>query len=313
MQTRKILHCDCNSFYASVELLYNPEYKDKPVAVGGDESSRHGIVLAKNELAKKCGVKTAETIRTARYKCPDLIVLPPHHDLYERYSKIVNGIYLHYTDLVEPFGIDESWLDVTNSYHLFADSATQLADMIRQRVYYETGLTISVGASFNKVFAKLGSDYKKPDATTVISPKNFRQIVYPLKVEDMIYVEKTTKDALNNLGVYTIGDLSKLSCEFLVDRFGKHGKELYTFANALDNSPVTAYESEKEVKSVGSGNTFSHNLDSMEEIKPAIMRLSEDVGYRLRKHRVYANGVQISLKDPALSPLQDSAVYPLPM
>jgi len=157
---RIIFHCDCNSFFASVELLDKPELKDKPVAVCGDPASRHGIILAKNEPAKKFGVKTAETIWQAKQKCPDLVLLPSHHDLYHDYSRKVNAIYERYTDLVEPFGIDESWLDVTGTLHLFGGDAVALADRIRREIREELGLTISVGVSFNKIFAKLGSDYK---------------------------------------------------------------------------------------------------------------------------------------------------------
>ncbi len=298
MKDRIIFHCDCNSFFASVELLPHPELWDKPVAVGGDSETRHGIVLAKNEAAKKYGVKTAETLWQARKKCPDLIVLPPHHDLYSKYSKIINGIYTQYTDLVEPFGIDESWLDVTNTYKLFADTPQQLADDLRNRIKYETGLTISVGVSFNKIFAKLGSDYKKPDATTVISKENFRDIVYPLPVQDLIYVGKSTQTTLNDMGVRTIGQLAAIPLKTLEDRFGKHGLELYNYANGLENSPVSSYYSEKEVKSVGSGNTFGHNLNTLEEIRPALLRLSEDVGTRLRRHGMYANGVQVTIRYP---------------
>ena len=188
LKTRNILHCDCNSFFASVELLSRPELRNRPVAVGGDSRSRHGIVLAKNEAAKKYGIKTAETLWQARKKCPDLIVLPPHYDLYTDFSRQINGIYVEYTDLVEPFGIDESWLDITNTYSFFAETPREVADLIRERVKRETGLTISVGVSFNKIFAKLGSDYKKPDATTEITPENFRDIVWKLPVEDMIFI-----------------------------------------------------------------------------------------------------------------------------
>lgn len=298
MKERFILHCDCNGFFASVELLKYPRLKDKPVAVGGDSETRHGIVLAKNEAAKKYGVKTAETLWQARKKCPDLVVLPPHHREYSRYSKIINGIYTQYTDLVEPFGIDESWLDVTNTYRLFADSPKRLADDLRQRVRYETGLTISVGVSFNKIFAKLGSDYKKPDATTVISRENFKDIVYPLPVQDLIYVGKSTQSALNEMGVYNIGQLAAIPQETLEIKFGKHGTALYEYANGLENSPVESFYAEKEVKSVGSGNTFSHNLTGLAEIKPALLMLSEDVGMRLRKYGMYANGVQLTIRDP---------------
>ena len=298
MKERFILHCDCNGFFASVELLQYPHLKDKPVAVGGDNETRHGIVLAKNEAAKKYGVKTAETLWQARKKCPDLIVLPPHHSEYTRYSKIINGIYTQYTDLVEPFGIDESWLDVTNTYKMFADSPQQLADQLRERVKYETGLTISVGVSFNKIFAKLGSDYKKPDATTVISRENYKDIVYPLPVGDLLYVGKSTQNALNEMGIRNIGQLAETPQEILERRFGKHGIMLYEYANGLENSPVESYYAEKEVKSVGSGNTFSRNLSGLAEIKPALMSLSEDVGMRLRKHGMYANGVQLTIRDP---------------
>ena len=298
MKDRYILHCDCNGFFASVELLSHPELWDKPVAVGGDSETRHGIVLAKNEAAKKYGIKTAETLWQARKKCPDLIVLPPHHHLYSHYSKIINGIYTQYTDLVEPFGIDESWLDVTNTYKLFADSPQQLADDLRRRIKYETGLTISVGVSFNKIFAKLGSDYKKPDATTVISRENYKDIVYPLPVGDLIYVGKSTQNALAEMGVKTIGQLAEMPLQTLEERFGKHGTELYRYANGLEDSPVSSYYSEKDVKSVGSGNTFSRNLNTLDEIRPALMSLREDVGTRLRRHGMYANGVQVTIRYP---------------
>ena len=296
---RHIFHCDCNSFFASVSLLPYPELRDKPVAVGGSSETRHGIVLAKNEAAKKYGIKTAQTIASAKQLCPDLIILPPQRDRYEYFSKIINEIYNSYTDLVEPFGIDESWLDVTGSYHLFADSPVQLADMIRQRVYYETGLTISVGVSFNKIFAKLGSDYKKPNATTVITPENYKQLLYPLDVADMMYVGKTTRENLYGMGIRTIGQLASADVNLLEDKFGKHGRELHIYANGLENSPVAPFDSEREIKSIGSGNTFRRNIKGLGDIKPALMVLSDQVGTRLRKHGMYANGVQITIRTPA--------------
>ena len=296
---RHIFHCDCNSFFASVSLLPYPELRDKPVAVGGSSESRHGIVLAKNEAAKKYGIKTAQTIQSAKRLCPDLIVLPPQRERYEYFSKIINGIYNSYTDLVEPFGIDESWLDVTGSYHLFADSPVQLADMLRKRVYYETGLTISVGVSFNKIFAKLGSDYKKPDATTTITPDNYKEILYPLSVGDMMYVGSSTREVLYGLGIRTIGQLACADPALLEDKLGKHGRELYMYANGLDDAPVAPFAAEREVKSVGSGNTFYRNIKGDEDIKPALMVLSDQVGSRLRRYGLYANGVQITIKNPA--------------
>ena len=186
---RVIFHCDLNSFYASVELLDHPELRHLPVAVCGDPASRHGIILAKNEPAKAFGIKTAETIWQARKKCPRLVLLPAHHDKYREFSRQVNQLYQEYTDLVEPFGIDESWLDVTGSLHLFGGDPLALAHQLRRRVRGELGLTISVGVSFNKVFAKLGSDYKKPDAVTLISPDNFRALVWPLPVTDLLALD----------------------------------------------------------------------------------------------------------------------------
>ena len=205
---RWILHCDCNSFYASVELLAHPELKDVPVAVSGSTDNRHGIVLAKNEAAKKYGVQTAEVIWQAKQKCPDLVTLPPHREKYQHYYRQINAIYQSYTARVEPFSIDESWLDVTHTWQLYAESPQALGDLIRARVRQETGLTISVGVSFNKVFAKMGSDYKKPDATTLISPDNYQEILWPLPVGEMLFVGKRMAEKLASMQVYKIGRAS---------------------------------------------------------------------------------------------------------
>ena len=211
---RTILHCDCNGFFASVECVLNPEYKDVPMAVCGSSENRHGIILAKNELAKKFNIKTAETIWSAKRKCPDLVLAPPHKDIYAEHSKKINKVYADFTDMVEPFGIDESWLDVTASYKLFGDGKT-IADELRRRIRETFGLTISVGVSFNKVFAKLGSDYKKPDATTVISRENFKDIVFPLPVADLLYVGSKASSKLGAIGIKTIGDLAG-PCAFAI-------------------------------------------------------------------------------------------------
>ncbi len=301
---RNILHCDCNGFYASVELLKYPELKDKPVIVGGSEDSRHGIVLAKNEVAKKYKIKTAQTIYSARKLCENLIVLPPNRHLYVKYNKILNEIYNSYTDLVEPFGIDESYLDITNSYHLFANSPKELADIIRERVKKETGLTISVGVSYNKIFAKLGSDYKKPDATTVITKENYKQIIHPLGIENMMYVGKSTKTQLEDMGIHTIGDIANTPLNVLEDRLGKHGRELYKYSNGLDNSRVLSFLEKRQAKSVGSGTTFPKDIKLASEIKPRVMELSEDVGFSLRKSGLYASTVQVSIKDTQFKTLQ---------
>lgn len=293
---RTILHCDCNGFYASCECALNPKLKNVPMAVGGNEENRHGIILAKNELAKKYNIKTAETIWQAKKKCPDLVIVPPHHDLYEEYSKKVNDIYKQYTDLVEPFGIDESWLDVTGSYALFGDGKT-IADILRKRVKEELGITISVGVSFNKVFAKLGSDYKKPDATTVITKENFKKIVYPLPVDNLLFAGRKTAVQLDKLNIKTIGDLANANREQIQKLLGKNGEMLITYARGEDESPVKAYDEDKDLKSVGNGITFRHDLSGEEQIKQGIHMLSESVSSRMKRHKVKCTTIRIQIKD----------------
>ena len=295
---RIILHCDLNSFYASVELLSHPDLRDVPTAVCGDPSSRHGIILAKNEPAKKFGIKTAETIWQAKKKCPDLVLLPPHHDLYHVYSRKVNAIYDEYTDLVEPFGIDESWLDVTGTLHLFGGDAKVLADTLRRRVREELGLSLSVGVSFNKVFAKLGSDYKKPDATTVISRENWKELVWPLPVGDLLFVGGAARKLLRQYGVETIGQLAQCSPSMLENLMGKTGIQLYEYANGLECEPVRSRFEAEPVKSVGNGTTFPQNLTTREEVHAGIAMLADSVGTRLRHHGLYACGLQVTLRTP---------------
>ena len=293
---RTILHCDCNGFYASVESVLNPELSAVPMAVCGDPKSRHGIILAKNELAKKYGIVTAETVWKAQRKCPDLVLVKPHHDEYRRYSKRVNEIYCRYTDQVEPFGIDESWLDVTGSRRLFG-SGKEIADKLRREVREETGLTISVGVSFNKVFAKLGSDYKKPDATTVIGIENWKQIVWPLPVSALLYVGKSAERELNSLFIKTIGDLAAADAHRLTLRLGKLGTTLYDYANGLDCSEVRRYDEPREIKSVGNGMTFSRDLTSYDDAKVGIFALADEVATRLRKYGLCASTIQLQIKD----------------
>lgn len=297
MADRVIFHCDLNCFFASVELLDKPALREVPVAVCGDPASRHGIILAKNEPAKRRGVQTAETVWQARQKCPSLILLPPHHGLYARYSRRINTIYGQYTDLVEPFGIDESWLDVTGSLHLFGGDARQLADDIRARLRQEVGLTISVGVSFNKVFAKLGSDYKKPDATTVISRENWRDIVWPLPVGDLLFVGRAAQRTLGQYGVETIGQLAACKPEILEQLMGKMGVQLYRYANGLDDAPVRPQHQREPVKSVGNSTTFPENLTRWEEIRSGLQLLSDSVAGRLRKEGLYCGGVAVAVKD----------------
>ena len=294
---RIILHCDCNCFYASCELLSRPELKNLPVAVCGEAAERHGIILAKNEPAKRCGVKTAETIYAAKKKCPDLVLLPPHHDLYAACSRRVNAIYGEYTDLVEPFGIDESWLDMTHSLHLFGGDAKAFADTLRARIRRELGLTISVGVSFNKVFAKLGSDYKKPDATTVIARENWREIVFPLPVGDLLFVGRSAQELLGRYGVRTIGELAACSEEMLETLMGRTGSQLHRYANGLDESPVRGDADREPVKSVGNSTTFRRDLTRWDEIRSGISLLSDSVAMRLRRYGLYCGGVQVGIKN----------------
>lgn len=295
---RVIYHCDCNSFYCSVELLSHPELRCVPTAVCGDPKSRHGIILAKNEPAKKSGVRTAETIWQARRKCPGLVLLPAHRGLYMEYSKKVNAIYDRFTDLIEPFGIDESWLDVTGTLHLFGGDPRALADRIRNTVREELGLTISVGVSFNKIFAKLGSDYKKPDATTMITVDNFRQLVWPLPVTDLLYVGRAAAKVLAQYGVTTIGELAAFDRLALAELLGKQGGQLWNYANGLENSPVTPAGTYTPPKSVGNGETFSRNLLRREEVSRGVAMLADEVAVRLRRHAMKAATLQVTIRDP---------------
>ncbi len=301
MGARVILHCDCNSFFASVETVLNPAYKNVPMAVCGSEENRHGIVLAKNELAKKYNIKTAETVYSAKKKCPNLVIAPPHHEEYVKFSKRVNEIYARYTDMVEPFGIDESWLDVTASQRLFG-TGIEIAERIRREVKEEIGITVSIGVSFNKVFAKLGSDYKKPDAITVITEENFRQIVFPLPASDLLFVGRKTAEELSRMNIRTIGELANTSTEMLNRRFGKMGEQLHKYSNGMDDSPVA--KEREDAKSVGSGFTFKHDLVNFEECKIGIDYLADDIGRRLRKHKMKCETVQLSIKDEFLTVLQ---------
>ncbi|MEM1484655.1 DNA polymerase IV [Oscillospiraceae bacterium PP1C4] len=298
MADRTILHCDCNGFYASVECILRPELKMVPMAVCGDPESRHGIILAKNELAKRFQVQTAETIWQAKHKCPNLVLVLPHHDQYLKYSKLVNEIYERFTDLVEPFGIDESWLDVTGSERLFGDGKT-IADTLRKTVREELGLTISVGVSFNKIFAKLGSDYKKPDATTVITRENYREIVFGLPVSDLLYVGKSAKAVLDKLYIQTIGELALSDKRMISSKLGKLGEMIHDYANGLEDSPVRSVDDARELKSVGNGMTFKRNLKGITDIRLGVLSLADTVAARMRKYGVKCQTVQVTIRDPS--------------
>ena len=299
MMDRVILHCDCNSFFASVETISHPEYASVPMAVAGSEEARRGIILAKNQLAGKYGVKTAETIREAKRKCPNLLLVPPHHSEYARISAVVRRIYERYTDKVEPFGMDECWLDVTASQLLYGNGEA-IANHIRETVKREVGITVSVGVSFNKIFAKLGSDYKKPDAVTVILREDVERIVYPLPVESMLFVGRRTADSLRNIGIRTIGDLAAAGEAFLKARFGKMGQQLSVYARGEDQSPVADAAAVSDPKSVGSGMTFRRDLVTLDDVRLGVMTLAEDVAARLRKSGMVAGTVAVHIKDPML-------------
>lgn len=296
---RVILHCDLNSFFASVELLDYPHLRDKPVAVCGDPESRHGIILAKNEAAKAFRVQTAETVWQARKKCPNLILLPSHHGKYHIYSRKVNEIYERYTDLVEPFSVDESWLDVTGTLHLFRTDGVGLADRIRGEVEQELGLTISVGVSFNKIFAKMGSDYKKPNATTLISRENYRELLWPLPVTDLMFVGRAAAKTLAGHGIRTIGDLARFDRAALVVMLGKQGATLHDYATGAEHSPVIPARDMPPPKSVGNGMTFPRNLVGWEELYAGISHLSDEVGARLRRLDMKCATVSVAVRDPS--------------
>lgn len=308
---RTILHCDLNSFYASVEIFLNPSLKGKAVAVCGDKETRHGIVLAKSDEAKAYGVKTAEAIWEAQRKCPNLLIIPPHHDKYVEFSKRVRKIYEDYTDLIEPFGIDECWLDVTGSERLFGDGQA-IAEIIRERVKKEIGITISVGVSFNKVFAKLGSDMKKPDAITLIPYESFRDIIFNLPTVEMLGVGPNMSKALERYCINTIGDIANADKDFLIAKFGKAGECIWINANGLDASPVQSIGYKAPIKSVGRGTTCPADLTTNEDVREVITGLSQRVSRQLRINSLSAAAVQISIKDNSLRVKQYQAPFPSP-
>ncbi len=294
---RTILHCDANSFFASCEISIHPEYANVPMAVCGSVEDRHGIVLAKNELAKKYNIKTAETVWSAKQKCPQLVTVRPTYGLYGEMSQRMNRIFYDYTDLVEPFGVDESWLDVSGSLKLFGNGR-EIADSIRARVEKELGITVSVGVSFNKVFAKLGSDLKKPNATSVIPYDNFASIVWPLPVSYLLFVGPSCAKTLSHIGVKTIGDLACCDDDTVKRCLGKNGVMLRDFARGKDLASVTPMGYEPEPKSVSNGMTFRYNLVTPEDVSFAVTYLSMSVAERLRKHGLCCNSVAVTMRKP---------------
>ena len=308
-EKRVILHCDLNNFFASVSLLFNPTLRSVPVAVCGDKEQRHGIVLAKNEAAKRCGVKTAEAIFEARAKCPELVILPPMMDKYKEYSEKAHRIYEEYTDMIEPFGIDECWLDVTGSRLLFG-SGEEIADKIRREIKQKLGITVSVGVSFNKVFAKLGSDMKKPDGITVISRENFREKIWRLPISDLLFVGRKTTDRLRSCGICTIGDAAICSDEMLERLLGKNGLELKRYALGEDNSPVSRQYEKATPKSIGRSVTRQQDFKTPDEIWGIFLSLAREISDSLREQGLYAGGVQVHIRNAALSVKEFSRSYP---
>ena len=298
-EDRIILHADCNSYFASVESIDHPEWKLVPMAVCGDPELRHGIVLAKNELAKAYHIQTAETIYSAKKKCPDLLLVPAHHEKYKAVCERINAIYEGYTDLVERFSIDESFLDVTGSRHLFG-SGKEIADKLRRRIREEIGVTVSVGVSFNKTFAKMGSDYKKPDATTVISRENYKELLWPLPIGELLFVGKSGASVLQDHGILTIGDLAQADPASISSFFGKTGVHLQQAARGEDLSPVLPTGYEEQPKSISHNVTFDHDLTDQAEILAGITLISDQVGTRLRRKKLFASVVQIQIKDTSL-------------
>ncbi len=300
---RVILHSDLNNFYASVELLSHPELKGRPVAVAGDVEARHGIVLAKNYEAKARGVQTAEALWQAKQKCPDIVFLPPHFELYEQYSHAAREIYYDYTDMIEPFGLDECWLDVTGSLGIYGDGK-RIADDIRKRMKKELGLTVSVGVSFNKIFAKLGSDMKKPDATTTITEEDFRDKIWGLPASDLLFVGSKTDKKLKTFGIRTIGDLATTDPCLLKCLFGKNGLSLYEAANGRDSSPVSLFGSSPPPKSIGNSTTPPRDLVSENDVDIILYQLCENVSMRMRREGVVCRTVQVSVRYRDLSTLE---------
>ena len=297
---RLIFHCDCNNFFASCECLDHPELKSVPLAVAGDPENRVGVVVAKNELAKKYGVKTTDTVWQAKRKCPDLVFVPPRHHLYKEISNRINDIYHEYTEYVEPASIDESYLDMTGAPDFYGMTAREMADALRDRIRTEIGVTISVGVSFNKIFAKMGSDYKKPDATTEITPDNYREILWPLPVSDLMFAGKAAVAVLNKKSIHTSGDLARQPKERTRDLLGKGGDQLWLYANGLDTEPVRKWGDAPEIKSVSRGMTFKRDLVTEEEIRTGVAVLVDHVAMSLRRHGLKGAVINIQIKTPDL-------------
>ena len=299
MGKRVILHSDINACYAAIEHLHRPELNGKPLAVGGDPEARHGIVLTADYIAKKYGVKTGMALWQAKQVCPELNIVSPRMDLYLRFSRMAHEIYGEYTDLQEPYGVDESWLDVTASSSLKGDGY-KIAKEISNRMKSELGITVSIGVSFNKIFAKLGSDYKKPDAITTMYEDEFKSKAWALPVSDLLYVGRSTNQKLARFGIKTIGDLAQTDEHLLMSHLGKMGGILWAFANGYDDSPVKMEHTHAPIKSIGNSTTTQRDLENDEDVKIILYILAESVAARLRDNGFKCRVVEISVRDNEL-------------
>lgn len=293
---RTILHSDCNNFYASVECAFDPTLRGKPVAVCGDPGERHGIVLAKSDAAKKCGIRTGETVWSARQKCPELILLPPCGEKYVRFSRMMRKIYAEYSNQVEAFGLDESWLDVSGS----ALDGQEIASRLRRRAREELGITLSIGISFNKVFAKLGSDLHKPDATTIISEQNYRQKIWPLPADNLLFIGRQTAHKLHAYGLHTIGDVAQASPATLHALLGQNGDMLYAYASGQDSAPVLPLYEDSSVKSIGNSTTPAFDIAGTADARRILYQLADSVAERMRQDGLCSSLVTLSLRDTTL-------------
>lgn len=306
MSDRIILHIDCNCFYASVEMLHHPELAGLPLAVGGDPEARHGIVLTANYIAKRRGVKTGQALWQARQACPDLVFVPPRMDLYIRFSRMARQIYREYSDRVESFGLDECWVDITHSCEILGDKTKtmangfRVAEEISSRIRKELGITVSIGVSWNKIYAKLGSDYKKPDAITVFDRENYRSLIWPQPVSNLLYVGRRTERKLYSFGIHTIGELAEADPALLKGWFGKMGLVLSTFARGEDETMVSPYGEDVPVKSIGNSTTTPRDLTCNEDVRLVLYLLAESVAKRLREHHFQGYVVEVYVRDSGL-------------
>lgn len=311
MVERIIIHSDMNSCYASIECSLNPDLKGKAVAVGGSTEDRHGIILAKTPEAKKYGVTTGEAIWQAKKKCPELIVVEPHFDVYTKYSRLARDIYRRYTDKIEPMGLDEAWCDITGSLLLFG-SVQNITDQIRKAFREELGITVSIGVSYNKIFAKLGSDLASCDEVVTITKENYKDVVWPLPVSSIMGVGKSTEKKLNSYGIRTVGDLAKQPESWLKLVFGVHGEDMWRYANGLDIAPVAPDNYEREIKSVGHGITCKQDLVGDDEVWKVFLALAQNVSKRLKDEKLECTAVQIAVRSNDLQNIQCQGETPLP-